>query len=76
MEALYTKMIKGGATTYFIDLWEAKCGEKYITLTASVAMQQKEPGKVKYKKHSLVVLPECLDEFNAAFNEVIKKAKE
>ncbi|GEM_PF-942683 len=66
MDALFSKMLKAGSTTFFMDVKEAKNNKKYLTLTAS---QPSKEGDKKFTKRSLVVFSGVADEFVGAMKE-------
>ena len=61
--ALYSTMVRSGRTTYFIDLKEAKNGNKYLSITES-----KINGEEK-KKITLRVFGETIEEFRKAVDD-------
>jgi len=66
MDALFSKMLKAGSTTYFMDVKEAKNNKKYLTLTAS---QPAKEGDKKFTKRSINVFDNVVDEFVGALKE-------
>ncbi|RPI03267.1 MAG: DUF3276 family protein [Ignavibacteriae bacterium] len=66
MEALFSKMLKAGSTTYFMDVREAKNSKKYLTLTAS---QPSKEGDKKFTKRSITVFGTVADEFVGTLKE-------
>ena len=66
MDALFSKMLKAGSTTYFMDVKEAKNSKKYLTLTAS---QPAKEGDKKFAKRSVTVFGSVADEFIGALKE-------
>ncbi len=66
MESLFSKMVKSGKVTYFLDVREAKNNSKYLSLTASQPSPT-DPGK--FTKRSIVVFGNVADELVGAFNE-------
>jgi hypothetical protein len=66
MDALFSKMLKAGSTTYFMDVKEAKNSKKYLTLTAS---QPAKEGEKKFTNRSVVVFSSVLDDFVSALKE-------
>lgn len=66
MDALFSKMLKAGSTTYFMDVKEAKNSKKYLTVTAS---QPSKEGEKKFTKRSLIVFSSAADEFVSALKE-------
>jgi len=66
MDALFSKMLKAGSTTYFMDVKEAKNSKKYLTVTAS---QPAKEGDKKFTKRSVTVFGSVADEFVGALKE-------
>jgi hypothetical protein len=66
MDALYSKMLKAGSITYFMDVKEAKNSKKYLTLTAS---QPSKNGEKKFTKRSLIIFSNTADDFVSALRE-------
>ena len=66
MDAIFSKMLKAGSTTYFMDVKEAKNSKKYLTVTAS---QPAKEGEGKFAKRSVVVFSSVADEFINALKE-------
>lgn len=69
MDPLFSKMVKSGKITYFLDVKEAKNNTKYLTVTAS--QPSKEEPK-KFTKNSINVFSNSAEEFIGA----VKQAKE
>jgi len=69
MDALFSKMVKSGKITYFLDVKEAKNNTKYLTVTASQPSRE-EPKK--FTKSSINVFSNSAEEFIDA----VKQAKE
>ncbi|MCX6132978.1 MAG: DUF3276 family protein [Ignavibacteriales bacterium] len=63
--ALYSTMIRLGRTTYFVDLKEAKNGNKYLSITES-----KINGDQK-QKMTIRVFGESIEEFRKAVNDAV-----
>jgi len=61
--ALYSTMVRSGRTTYFVDVKEAKNGNKYLSITES-----RFDGETK-KKTSIRVFGEGIGEFRRAIDE-------
>ncbi len=61
--ALFSTMVRSGRTTYFIDLKEAKNGNKYLSLS-----ENKIDGEEK-KRTTLRVFGDSIEEFRKAVNE-------
>ena len=66
MDAIFSKMLKAGSTTYFMDVREAKNNKKYLTVTAS---QPAKEGDKKFAKRSVIVFSSVADEFVSALKE-------
>lgn len=66
MDALFSKMLKAGSTTYFMDVKEAKNNKKYLTVTAS---QLAKEGEKKFAKRSVIIFSSVADEFISALKE-------
>jgi hypothetical protein len=61
--ALYSTMVRSGRTTYFIDLKEAKNGNKYIAIS-----ENKIDGDEK-KRVTVRVFGDSIGEFQKAIND-------
>jgi hypothetical protein len=66
MDALFSKMLKAGSTTYFMDVKEAKNNKKYLTVTASHPAKE---GENKFAKRSVIIFSSVADEFVSALKE-------
>ncbi len=66
MDALFSKMLKAGSTTYFLDVKEAKNNQKYLSVTAS---QPAKEGDKKFTKRSVTIFGSVADEFLGALKE-------
>ena len=66
MDALFSKTLKAGSTTFFMDVKEAKNSKKYLTVTAS---QLAKEGENKFAKRSVIVFSNVADEFVSALKE-------
>jgi hypothetical protein len=62
--SIYSTMVRAGRTTYFVDLKEAKNGNKYLSISESKidAEQQK-------KRTTLRVFGDSIDQFRLAIDE-------
>jgi hypothetical protein len=61
--ALFSSMVRSGRTTYFIDLKEAKNGNKYLSLS-----ENRVDGEEK-KRTTLRVFGDSIEEFRKAVDE-------
>ena len=66
--AIYSTMLRSGKTTYFIDVKEAKNGNKYISIS-----ETKLDGEEK-KRTTLRVFGEAVDQFRQAIDEAATAA--
>jgi hypothetical protein len=66
MDALFSKTLKAGSITYFMDVKEAKNSKKYLAVTST---QPAKEGDNKFTKRSLVVFSSVVDEFVNALKE-------
>jgi len=66
MDSLFSKMVKAGKTTYFMDVREAKNNSKYLSLTASQPSQS-DPGK--FTKRSVIVFNNVAEDLVGALKE-------
>lgn len=63
--ALYSTMLRNGRTTYFVDLKEAKNGNKYLSITES-----RIDGDQK-KKQTIRVFGDAIQEFKKAIEDAV-----
>ncbi len=63
-EALFSSMVRSGRTTYFVDVKEAKNGQKYLTITEN----RLEDGDKK-SRVTVRVFKESIDQFRQAIDE-------
>lgn len=71
-EAIFSKTVKAGKTTYFFDVKEAKNQSKYLTITAS---QLSGEGDKKFSKRSINLFSNAAEKFQEALQEAVKKMK-
>jgi hypothetical protein len=62
--AIYSTMVRSGRTTYFVDVREAKNGNKYISISES-----KVDADDKRQRTTLRVFGETVDQFRQAIDE-------
>ena len=67
MEGLYSKIVKAGSRTYFVDVRVARGGEKYLAITET------RPGaeRTTFTRSKVVVLSEFIPEIKEAFGEAV-----
>jgi len=61
--AIYSTMVRAGKTTYFVDVKEAKNGNKYLSIS-----ENKLDGDEK-KRSTVRVFGETIDQFRQAIDE-------
>lgn len=62
-EEVYSKAIRAGKRTYFVDVKETKSGERYITITESKRHFDEQTSKFVYEKHKIFLYKEDFDKF-------------
>ncbi len=72
MDALYSKKIKAGDRTYFIDVKEAKNKSKYLTIAESKPAKE---GEKKFTRSSVMVFDNQIEKFRDALDEALKLVK-
>jgi len=73
MESLFSKTVKAGKTTYFIDVKEAKNKNKYISIAESTLAKEGE--EKKFTRKSITIFDNQLGKFREALNEAMKMAE-
>ena len=66
-----SKIVKAGARTYFFDIKEAKNGKKYLALTESRLIGDKD--KNEHHRSTIIIFPEQAKEFAEMVNEMTAK---
>ena len=61
--AIYSTMVRAGKTTYFVDVKEAKNGNKYLSIS-----ENRLEGEEK-KRSTVRVFGETIDQFRQAIDE-------
>ena len=69
MEALFSKSIKAGDRTYFVDVKEAKNKSKYLTIAESKPSKE---GDKKYSRSSIMIFDNQVEKVREAFDEAMK----
>jgi hypothetical protein len=68
ISAIYSTMVRSGKTTYFVDVREAKNGNKYLSISESrISGDEKKRATVR-------VFGETIDQFRQAINEAASAA--
>ncbi|MBI3005749.1 MAG: DUF3276 family protein [Ignavibacteriales bacterium] len=65
--AIYSTMVRAGRTTYFVDLREAKNGNKYLSISENKISNEKGRERV-----TLRVFGETIEQFKLAVEEAAK----
>jgi len=68
MDALFSKIIKAGDRTYFIDVKEAKNKSKYITIAESRLSRE---GEKKFTRSSVMVFDKQAAKLREALDEAM-----
>lgn len=69
MEAIFSKTIKAGDRTYFIDVKEAKNKSKYLTIAESKPSKE---GEKKFTRSSVMIFDNQIGKFREALDEALK----
>jgi hypothetical protein len=64
--ALFSTMVKAGRTTYFVDVLEAKNGNKYLAISES-----RIDADEKKQRSTIRVFGETIDQFRQAVTEAV-----
>jgi 3-hydroxymyristoyl/3-hydroxydecanoyl-(acyl carrier protein) dehydratase len=72
MDALFSKSIKAGDRTYFIDVKEAKNKSKYLTIAES---KPSKDGEKKFSRSSVMVFDNQIEKFGEALGEALQLLK-
>lgn len=68
-EEVYTKIIRAGNRTYFLDVKATRKNDLYLTITESKKRFNKD-GKFFYEKHKLFLYQEDFDKFSEGLEDV------
>lgn len=69
MNSLFSKIIKAGDRTYFIDVKEAKNKSKYLTIAESKPSKE---DKKKFTRSSVMIFDNQAEQFRDALQEAMK----
>jgi len=72
MDPLFSKTIKAGDRTYFIDVKEAKNKSKYLTISESKLAKE---GEKKFTRSSVMVFDKQVEKLRDALEEAITLMK-
>ena len=73
MDALYSKSLKAGARTYFIDVREARNKAKYLTICES---KPSKDGDKKFTRSSIMVFHDQVEQFRDVVSEAVDLLKQ
>jgi hypothetical protein len=68
MEGIYSKIIKAGERTYFVDVREARNKSRYLAISET---RPSGNGEKKFSRSKVVVFNEHLTEFRSALDEAV-----
>ncbi|HEV8539108.1 MAG TPA: DUF3276 family protein [Bacteroidota bacterium] len=68
MDALFSKSLKAGDRTYFIDVKEAKNKSKYLSIVES---KPSKDGEKKFSRSSIMVFENQAENFRDALDEAL-----
>lgn len=71
-EEVYSKAIKAGKRTYFMDVKETKAGDLYLTITESKRMFDEDQNKFFYDKHKIFLYKEDFENFVTGLQQTIR----
>jgi hypothetical protein len=70
-EEIYSKAVRAGKRTYFLDVKEMKSGDRYLTITESKRKFLDEQGKFVYEKHKIFLYQEDFEKFMTGLAQTI-----
>ena len=70
-EEVYSKAVRAGKRTYFLDVKEMKSGDRYLTITESKRKFADEQGKFIYEKHKIFLYSEDFEKFVTGLTQTI-----
>jgi hypothetical protein len=68
---IYSKAIKAGKRTYFLDVKEMRSGDKYLIITESKRKALDENGRFIYEKHKIFLFKEDFEKFTRGLNQTL-----
>lgn len=71
-EEVYSKAVKAGKRTYFMDVKETKAGDMYLTITESKRMFDENQNKFFYDKHKIFLYKEDFENFVNGLQQTIR----
>ena len=74
-EEVYSKVVKAGKRTYFLDVRATRNQDYYLTITES-KKKYDDAGNVSYSKHKLFLYKEVFEKFKEGLDEAVKIVKD
>jgi hypothetical protein len=74
-EEIFSKAIRAGKRTYFLDVKATRRNDYYLTITESKKRYHKD-GRFFYEKHKIFLYKEDFDKFSEGLAEIIDYIKE
>jgi hypothetical protein len=71
---VFSKVVRAGKRTYFIDIKTTKANELYLTLTESKKVGTE--GNENFQKHKIFLYKEDIENFRDGLDEVFEKLEE
>ncbi|MDR2511748.1 MAG: PUR family DNA/RNA-binding protein [Bacteroidales bacterium] len=68
---IFSKAVKAGKRTYFLDVKEMRSGEKYMIITESKKKYLDDSGKFIYEKHKIFLYKEDFGKFTRGLEQTI-----
>ncbi len=74
---VFSKAVKAGKRTYFVDVKRTKAGESYIVITESKRISGNNPDQeATYEKHKIFLYKEDFEKFMFAIDDAIAFIRE
>lgn len=74
-EEVYSKVVKAGKRTYFLDVRATRNKDYYLTITESKKSYD-DAGNVSYSKHKLFLYKEDFEKFKEGLDETVQVVKD
>lgn len=73
-EEIYSKAVKAGKRTYFMDVKATRNNDYYLTITESKKKTDKD-GNASFEKHKIFLYKEDFDKFVEGFDDAVTVVK-
>ncbi|MBI9036000.1 MAG: PUR family DNA/RNA-binding protein [Bacteroidales bacterium] len=70
-EEIFSKAIRAGKRTYFLDVKSTKSNDFYLTITESKRKITNQAGRYQYEKHKIFLYREDFEKFFDGMQEVL-----